>query len=77
MRGAHHAFEIKASFLITPANFGSGAGSCAPLIVVVALGEPGTPEVSTACAKNECVASSIATKAGSIKFGFIICSFLF
>jgi hypothetical protein len=34
--------------LITPANFGSGAGSCLPLIVVVALGEPGSPLTSGA-----------------------------
>ena len=27
--------------MITPPNFGSGGGSCFPLIVVVALGEPG------------------------------------
>jgi hypothetical protein len=29
--------------LITPANFGSGGGSCWPPIVVVAPGEPGSP----------------------------------
>ena len=45
MRGAHHGFELRASFLITPPNFGSGAGSCLPLMVVVALGEPGTPVI--------------------------------
>ena len=33
---------------MTPPNFGSGAGSCLPSMVVVALGEPGTPVVSTA-----------------------------
>jgi hypothetical protein len=31
--------------LITPPNFGSGGGSCLPLIVVVASGEPGVPVV--------------------------------
>ena len=45
MRGAHHGFDCRASSLITPPNFGSGAGSCLPSIVVVALGEPGTPVV--------------------------------
>src|SRR5512137_709004 len=50
MRGAHHAFDLRASFLITPPNFGSGAGSCLPLIVVVASGEPGVPVISWACA---------------------------
>src|SRR5512137_3121557 len=48
MRGAHHGFDWRASSLITPPNFGSGAGSCLPSMVVVALGEPGTPVVSTA-----------------------------
>jgi hypothetical protein len=41
MRGAHQGFDCRASSLITPPNFGSGAGSCLPLIVAVALGEPG------------------------------------
>src|SRR5947207_15938086 len=45
MRGAHHAFDWRASFLITPPNFGSGGGSCLPLIVVVAPDEPGVPVV--------------------------------
>src|SRR5437667_9284033 len=44
-RGAHHALDCRASFLITPPNFGSGGGSCFPLIVVVAPGEPGVPVV--------------------------------
>src|SRR5262245_28536066 len=47
MRGAHQYFDCKASSLITPPNFGSGAGSCFPSIVVVALGEPGTPVTRT------------------------------
>src|SRR5512143_3763826 len=42
-RGAHQAFDSEAFSLITPPNFGSGGGSCFPLIVVVAPGEPGTP----------------------------------
>src|SRR6516164_2634321 len=44
-RGAHHAFDCSALSLITPPNFGSGGGSCLPLIVVVAPGEPGVPVV--------------------------------
>ena len=44
-RGAHHGFDCRASSLITPPNFGSGGGSCLPLMVVVALGEPGVPVV--------------------------------
>jgi hypothetical protein len=41
MRGAHQALDLRASSSITPPNFGSGAGSCFPLMVVVALVEPG------------------------------------
>src|SRR5271157_3961357 len=35
-RGAHQAFDSEALSLITPPKFGSGGGSCFPLIVVVA-----------------------------------------
>src|SRR6476469_9312478 len=42
-RGGHHALDSVAFSLITPPNFGSGGGSCFPLIVVVALGEPNSP----------------------------------
>src|SRR6476646_8064095 len=49
MRGGHHGVESVAFSLITPPNFGSGGGSCFPLIVVVALGEPGVPLISWAC----------------------------
>src|SRR5436309_15970002 len=41
MRGAHHVFDWRASFLITPPNFGLGGGSCFLLMVVVAPGELG------------------------------------
>jgi len=41
MRGAHQGLDCNASSLITPPNGGSGAGSCFPLVLVVALGEPG------------------------------------
>ena len=50
-RGGHHAFDSVAFSLITPPNFGSGGGSCLPSIVVVALGEPGSPV--TCCALIE------------------------
>ena len=43
MRGAHQGLDCRAPSLITPPNFGSGGGSCLPLRVVVALGEPGAP----------------------------------
>ena len=35
-RGGHQAFNSEALSLITPPNFGSGGGSCFPVIVVVA-----------------------------------------
>src|SRR6516162_5145946 len=43
MRGAHQDFDCKASSLMTPPNCGSGTGSCLPVMVVVALGDPSTP----------------------------------
>src|SRR5438046_6707789 len=57
MRGAHHGFDWRASFLITPPNFGSGAGSCFPLMVVVAPGEPGVPVVWICSACREIAAT--------------------
>src|SRR6266487_3839941 len=59
MRGAHHGFDWRASFLITPPNFGSDGGSCFPLIVVVAPGEPGVPVVWI-CARAEGATAMIA-----------------
>src|SRR5215470_18099443 len=50
-RGAHHGFESEARSLITPPKVDGGGGSCLPSIVVVALGEPGTPV--TCCASPE------------------------
>jgi hypothetical protein len=44
-RGAHQGLDCRAPSLMTPPNFGSGAGSCLLLTVVVALGLPGTPIV--------------------------------
>src|SRR5215831_13927920 len=52
MRGAHQALDCKASSLMTPPNFGSGAGSCLPSIVVVAPGEPGVPVICCATARG-------------------------
>src|SRR5262245_26048455 len=52
-RGAHQYFDCSASSLITPPNFGSGAGSCFPLRLIVAPGDPGVPV--TCCANNGCV----------------------
>jgi hypothetical protein len=42
-RGAHQGVDCSAPSLITPPNFGSGGGSCLPLMVELALGEPSVP----------------------------------
>src|SRR5207247_540692 len=60
-RGAHQGFDWRASSLITPPNFGSGGGSCFPLMVVLALGEPSVPVVCI-CAFAES-ATAMATAA--------------
>jgi hypothetical protein len=49
-RGGHQALDSDAFSLIIPPNFGSGGGSCLPLIVVVALGAPSSPV--TCCAST-------------------------
>jgi hypothetical protein len=48
-RGGHQVFDPSKVSLMTPPNFGSGAGSWFPGIVVVAPGDPGTPVVCCAC----------------------------
>src|SRR5258705_3248046 len=60
MRGAHHALDLRASSLITPPNFGSLAGNCLPLMVVVAPGEPGSPVVCISAAKHEAAVNTNA-----------------
>src|SRR3954465_15580978 len=59
-RGGHHDLESLAKSLITPPNFGLSAGSCFPLMVVVAPGEPGVPVVWI-CACAELTAVMITT----------------
>src|ERR1700730_4225836 len=83
IRGGQYGVESRALSLITPPNFSGGAGSCSPLMVVVALGEPGVPVISWAGAGR---ATNIAAAAVSsdgekvlIKWMasfFIGCSFL-
>src|SRR5271166_432473 len=74
-RGGHQGLESLALSLITPPNFCGGAGSCSPLMVVVALGEPGVPVISWAGAGR---ATNIAAQAASsdnplwINFRFIV-----
>src|SRR5271165_783237 len=74
-RGGQYGVESRALSLITPPNFGGGAGSCSPLMVVVALGEPGVPVISWAGAGR---ATNIAAPAASsnkplwINFRFMV-----
>src|SRR5215471_7576798 len=44
-RAGQYGLDCGAVSLITPPNLGSGGGSCFPSIVLVALGEPGVPEI--------------------------------
>src|SRR5262249_11941842 len=74
MRGAHQAFDCSASSLITPPNFGSGAGSCLPLIVVVAAGEPGVPVI---CCADDATTSVKAFKRPSENTIFCILNLSF
>jgi hypothetical protein len=55
-RGGHQGVDCEALSLITPPNFGSGGGSCFPVIVVVASGEPGAPVIC--CAVADVVANA-------------------
>src|SRR5271165_875412 len=74
-RGGHQGLESMALSLITPPNFSGGAGSCSPLMVVVALGEPGVPVICWAGAGR---ATNIAAAAANsdnplwINFRFIV-----
>src|SRR5271165_2351922 len=63
MRGGHQGVDSEAFSLITPPNAGSGGGSCLPLMVVVALGEPGSPVVCWAEAVNNAVVKKKAVVA--------------
>src|SRR5271157_62513 len=73
-RGGHQGLESLALSLITPPNFCGGAGSCSPLMVVVALGEPGVPVISWAGAgraTNIAVPAASSQKPRWISFSFI------
>src|SRR5207253_2654150 len=59
-RGGQYGLESVAVSLITPPNFGTGAGSCLPLMVVVALGEPGVPVVWICALAEEMPATTVA-----------------
>src|SRR5438094_10118627 len=56
-RGAHQGFDCSAPSLITPPNFGSGGGSCFPLMLVVALGDPSVPMTCCAIAAPQAISA--------------------
>src|SRR5262245_8266240 len=70
-RGAHHGLDCAAFSLITPPNFGSGAGSCFPSMVVVALGEPGTPVTCCALTGRTADRKKRLARANSLRLYFI------
>src|SRR5512137_1663786 len=72
-RGAHQAFDCRALSLITPPNFGSGAGSCAGLTVVVALGEPSVPVTCWARALGTAAVVARDAASSSEVFNEIMC----
>src|SRR5271165_6180895 len=74
-RGGHQGLESLALSLITPPNFCGGAGSCSPLMVVVALGEPGVPVISwpgAGRATNIAAAAASSDKPLWINFRFMV-----
>jgi hypothetical protein len=58
--GGQYGLESLALSLITPPNFGGGGGSCFPSMVIVALGEPGTPLIC--CADPTCAYEARMTR---------------
>src|ERR1700738_4816346 len=74
-RGGQYGVESKALSLITPPNFPGGGGSCSPLMVVVALGEPGVPVISRAGAGKATNTAAAAVSIHNplwINFRFIV-----
>src|SRR6185369_12550502 len=79
-RGGHQVFDPCSVSLITPPNFGGGAGSCFQLAVVVALGDPNTPV--TCCAATGAAASATASTCAAtvaatpvLRSRLMLCSF--
>src|SRR5438552_17798288 len=71
IRGGQYGFESVALSLITPPNGSGGAGSCFPSIVVVALGDPGSPVIC--CAEAEgAIAMTAAASIAPRKICFIV-----
>ena len=70
-RGGHQGVDSEAFSLTTPPNFGSGGGSCCPVMVVVASGEPGVPDVCCAKAAGLHVNASPASEASKPSKNFV------
>src|SRR5204863_9688268 len=62
-RGRHQGVDSEAFSLITPPKLGSGGGNCLPSSVVVAVADPGGPEVCWACTMG--IMGNIMTAASS------------
>src|SRR5438045_5258186 len=73
IRGGQYGLESLASSLITPPNGRGGAGSCFPSIVVVALGDPGSPVICWAVVEGATAITAAAIVALKITYliGFI------
>src|SRR5664279_2807075 len=68
--GGHHGVDPDLFSVITPPNFGSGGGSCWPLSVVVALGEPSVP---VTCCAVACAVASMSTRPATRAREIAIC----
>src|SRR5262244_1761693 len=67
-----YGFESLASSFTTPPNFSGAGGSCFPSMVVVALGDPGTPV--TCCPVAGAPASSASSPAARNAAAFVFTS---
>ena len=73
-RGAHQGVDCRALFLITPPNFGSGDGSCLPLMLVVALGDPSVPVICSAVPDAALISATTRTALSVIALGDVLIS---
>src|ERR1039458_309592 len=77
-RGGHQGFDSAALCLITPPNCGGGGGICFPSMVVVPLGEPGSPVACCAAvgaADSRAISTNAATPSAMLfpSFRFMPC----
>src|SRR5215470_16291449 len=62
MRGGHHDFDWSAFRSIWPPNGRSGGGSCFPVGVTVADGDPGSPVICCAAAAPASMPIAVAAR---------------